>query len=62
MYDSGLHQYEPPKKDLVFLNNVPKNKEGFKKRQIKSAMKAWDIQHTLRFTNFKEVIWITISN
>ena len=40
MNGSGIHYYEPPKNDLVFLNTVSKNKEGFIKRQIKSDVKA----------------------
>ena len=39
MHHLGLHYYEPPKKDLVFLNTVSKNKEYFSKRKIKSAVK-----------------------
>ena len=62
MYDSGLHYYEPTKKDLVFLNTVSKNKEGFSKRKIKSAVKSRELQHTLKFTNVKEAKWIIISN
>ena len=28
IHDSGLHYYEPTKKDLVFLNTISKNKES----------------------------------
>ena len=31
MHDSGLHYYEPPKKDLLTLNTVSRNNEGFSK-------------------------------
>ena len=41
--ESGLHYYEPPKNDLLFLNNVSKNKEGFSKRQIKDSFKAREL-------------------
>ena len=60
--DYSLHYYEPPKKDLVLLNTISKNKEGFRKREIKSAAKYRDIQHTLLFTTVKEVKWIIRSN
>ena len=62
MNNSGLHYYEPPKKDLVLLKNVSKNKEGFSKRQIKSAVKYRELQHTPGFTTIKEVKWIIRSN
>ena len=50
---SGLHYYEPTKKDLVFLNPISKRKEDFSKRQIKRAVKDWDIKHTLVFTTIR---------
>ena len=62
MHDYGIHYYEPTKKDLVFLKNLSKNKEGFSKIQIKSAVKFRELQHTLGFTNVKEVKWIIRSN
>ena len=43
MYDYGLYYYEPTKKDLVFLDTVSKNKVGFSKRQINSAVKAREL-------------------
>ena len=49
MHYSGLHYYEPTKKYLVFLNTVSKNKEGFSRRQINSAIKSRELQHTLGF-------------
>ena len=62
MHDSGLHYYEPTKKDLVFLNTISKNKECFSKIKIKSDVKARELQHTLGFLTVKEVNWIFISN
>ena len=62
IHDSGLHYYEPTKKDLVFLNTVSKNKEGFSKRKIKSAVKYQELQHTLGFTTVKEMKRIIRSN
>ena len=62
MHGSGIHYYEPPKKDLLFLNTVSKNKEGFIKRKIKSAVKYQDIQHTIIFPIVKEVKWTIRSN
>ena len=62
IHDSGLHYYGPPKKDLVFLNTVSKDKEGFSKRQIKSAVKAWEPQKNLVFPTVKEVKWIIRNN
>ena len=62
MHDSSLHYYEATKKDLVFLNTVSKNNEGFSKRQIKSAVKSRELQHTLVFTTVKELKWIIRSN
>ena len=59
---SSLHYYEPPKKDILFINTVSKNKEGFIKREIKISVKAWELQHTLGFTTIKEVNWIIRSN
>ena len=32
MHDSGIHYYEPPKKDVVFLNTASKDREVFSKR------------------------------
>ena len=62
MHDSGLHYYEPTMKDIVFLNTVYKNKEGLRKIQIKSAVKAWELHHTLGFSTVKEVKGINRSN
>ena len=62
IHDSGLNYYEPTKNYLLFLNTLSKNKEGFSKSQIKSAVKARELQHTLGFTNVKEVKWIIRSN
>ena len=62
MHDSGLHYYEPPKKNAVFLNTVSKNKEGFSKRKIKIAVKDRDIQNTLGFTTVNKLKWIIRSN
>ena len=62
MHDSVLHYYEPTKKDLVLLNNFSKNKEGFSETKIKSAVKDWELQHTLGFFTVKEVKWIIRSN
>ena len=53
MHDFGLHYYGPTKKDLVFLNTFSKNKKSFSKRQIKSAVKARELQHTLGFPTVK---------
>ena len=58
IHDWGLHNYEPPKKDLVFLNTASKNNEGFSKRQIKSSIKAWELQNTLIFITVIELKWI----
>ena len=62
MNGSGIHYYEPPKNDLVFLNTVSKNKEGFIKRQIKSDVKAQELHPTLEFSTAKEVKCIITSN
>ena len=62
MRDSGVHWYETPKKDLVFLKNVSKNKVGFSKIRIKSAVKFRELQHILLFPIVKEVKWIIIGN
>ena len=62
MHDSGLDYYELPKKDLVFLNTVSKDKLGFSKRQIKSSVKYWKIQHTLGFSTVIELKWIIRKN
>ena len=50
MHDSGLHYYEPTKKDLVFLKTISKNKEVFSKRKINSALQSQELQQTLGFT------------
>ena len=62
MHDSGICYYEPTKKDLVLLNTVSKNKEGFSKIQSKGAVKNRELHHTLVFTTIKEVKWTIISN
>ena len=62
MHDSVIYSYEPTKKHLVLLSSISKNKEGFSQRQIKSAVKAQELQHTLGFTTVKEVKWIIRSN
>ena len=54
MHYSGINYNEPTKKDLVFLNTVSKNKEGFSKIQIKSVVKYRELQHTLGFTTVRE--------
>ena len=53
MHDSGLHYYKPPEKDLVFINTVSKDKEGFSKRQINSSVKYWELQYALGFPTIK---------
>ena len=55
MHDSDLHCYGPTKNDLIFLNTASKNREGFSKIQIKDAVKAKQLQHTLGFPTIKEV-------
>ena len=62
LHISGLHYYEPPKKDLVLFNTVSKKKEMFSKRKTKIAVEYWELQHTLRFINVKEGNWITRRN
>ena len=55
IHDSGPHNYEPKKKDLLFLNTVSRNKEVFSNKKIKSAIKARELQHTLVFPTIKEL-------
>ena len=57
MHDPGLHYYEPTKKNLVFLNAVSKNKEGFSKRQIHITVKDRELGHTLGSPTVQEVKW-----
>ena len=38
MNNSGLNYYEPPNKDLLFLNTIYINKEGLSKIEIKISI------------------------
>ena len=62
MHESGLNYYKPTKNGLLFLNTVSKNKKGFRKRLIKDAIKARELQNTLGFTTVKKLKWIIRSN
>ena len=58
MHESGMNYYKPPKNGLLFLNTVSKNKKCFRKRLIKDAIKARELQNTLGFTTVKKLKWI----
>jgi hypothetical protein len=54
MHKCGLHYYDPRnEKHLAFVNTVSENKEGFTKRQIKSAELARTLYKTLSYPSMK---------
>jgi hypothetical protein len=50
------------KKHLTFVNTVSENKEGFTKRQIKSAELARTLYKTLSYPSMKDFKWVIQSN
>jgi hypothetical protein len=63
MHKCGLHYYDPRnKKHLPFVNTVSENKEGFTKRQIKSAELARNLYKTLSYPSVKDFKWVIQSN
>jgi hypothetical protein len=63
MHESGLHYYDPRnEKHLAFVNIVSENKEGFTKRQIKSAELARTLYKTLNYSSMKDFKWVIQSN
>jgi hypothetical protein len=63
MHKCGLHYYDPRnEKHLTFVNTVSENKEGFTKRQIKSAELARTLYNTLSYPSMKDFKWVIQSN
>jgi hypothetical protein len=63
MHKCGLHYYDPRnEKHLAFVNTVSENKEGFTKRQIKSAELAPTLYKTLSYPSMKDFKWVIQSN
>jgi hypothetical protein len=63
MHESGLHYYDPRKKQhLTFVNTVSENKQGFTNRQIKVAYTARILYKTLSYPSMKYFKWVTRSN
>jgi hypothetical protein len=63
MHKCGLHYYDPRnEKHLAFINTVSENKEGFTKRQIKSAELARTLYNTLSYPSMKDFKWVIKSN
>ena len=69
MCKSGLHHFDPRDKDFTFvnadfafINTAAKNKEGFAKRQIKSAELARNLHATLICPFMKDCKWAIQSN
>jgi hypothetical protein len=55
MHKCGLHYYNPRnEKHIAFVNTVSENKEGFTKRQIKSAELARTLYKTLSYPSMNE--------
>jgi hypothetical protein len=63
MHKCGLHYYDPwNEKRLAFVNTVYENKEGFTKRQIKSAELAHTLYKTLSYPSMKDFKWVIKGN
>jgi hypothetical protein len=63
MHKCGLHYYDPRnEKHLDFVNTVSEIKEGFTKRQIKSAELARTLYKTLSYPSMKDFKWVIQSN
>jgi hypothetical protein len=63
MHKCGLHYYDQRnEKHLAFVNTVSENKEGFTKRQIKSAALARTLYKTLSYPSMKDFKWVIQSN
>jgi hypothetical protein len=59
MHKCGLHYYDPRnEKHLAFVNTISENKEGFTKRQIKSAELARTLYKTLSYPSMKDFKWV----
>ena len=59
---SGLHVYNPKDEELVFLNTVRENMEGFTKREIAGATQARKLYGMLAYPSVKDFEWAVISN
>jgi hypothetical protein len=63
MHKCGLHYYYPRnEKHLAFVNTVSENKEGFTKRQIKSAELARTLYKTFSYPSMKYFKWVIQRN
>jgi hypothetical protein len=63
MHKCGLHYYDPRnEKHLAFVNTISEKKEGFTKRQIKSAELARTFYKTLSYPSMKDFKWVIQSN
>jgi hypothetical protein len=63
MHKCGLHYYDARnEKHLAFVNTVSENKEGFTKRQIKSAELARNLYKNLSYPSMKDFKWVIKSN
>jgi uncharacterized protein YodC (DUF2158 family) len=62
MHESGLHYYDPRKKEFTFVNTVSGNKEGFTQRQIKGTELARTLYATLSYPSWKDYKWMIQSN
>jgi hypothetical protein len=63
MHKCGLHYYDPRNENhLSSVNTVSENKEGFMKRQIKSAELARTLYNNLSHPSMKDFKWVIQSN
>jgi hypothetical protein len=63
MHKCGLQYYDPRnEKHLAFVNIISENKEGFTKRQIKSAELAQTLYKNLSYPSMKDFKWVIQSN
>ena len=60
-HECGLHIYTPPK-NLVFIQTVEGNMEGFTKKEIARAQKAADLYIKLIYPSGKDFDWVVLSN
>jgi hypothetical protein len=54
MIHDGLHVHVPEKSNKVFVNTVMANKEGYSKRQLKTAAPAWALYAKLMYPSLKD--------
>jgi hypothetical protein len=62
MHPSGLHVYDPTNNELVMVNTVKGNMEGYTKKQVEGAKLAKELYAKLAYPSPKDFKWAVMSN